>query len=169
MKNTPLKVVLMFSSILLLVACAANGPVYTSQTLTPPGKGKAQLLIYRTSSFVASVSKTSVEVNGMPACDLPNSSFFKFEIDPGQTTISASIWGAPGTSRLTLATKAGARYFIKVAPNSNKIFAASSAGLLSMGAVEAISEDKGSFIIRMVDKEDAVREMATTNQSTNCK
>ena len=159
---------LLCSVTLALTACAAGGPVYTSQVLTPPSKGKAQLLVYRTSSFVASVSKTSVEVNGMSACDLPNSSFFKFEIDPGQTTVAASIWGAPGTSRLTFATKAGARYFVKIAPNSNKIFAASTAGLLSMGAAEAMSEDRGPFIIRLTDKENAVREIATTNQSTNC-
>jgi hypothetical protein len=168
MKKHPLKTVALFSLFLFLAACAASGQLYSPQVLTSPSKNKAQLVIYRPSAFTASVSITNVEINGMPACELPNSSFFKFDAEPGQTTVSASIWGGIGTSKLTLKTKAGSRYFIRVAPNTGKILGGSVAGLISVGVAEAVSDNAGSFIITAIDKETAQQEIVGRKQSLSC-
>lgn len=152
-------------SLLLLTACAGTGDIYRS-TVVP--ETKAQVVVYRPSSFVGSGYSPNVEINGRPTCRLANGSFFVRNLNPGQTTLSASAWDLPGTSRLSFDTRAGQQYFVRTSFDSSKVGAFALGGMTGALINESAASNKGPYFITLVPEGIAKGEVAKTNEATSC-
>lgn len=151
---------------IILSGCASTGPIYTTHEAI---NDKAQILIYRPSASMGSLRSPNIEINGIQTCDLASGSYIARNVDSGETTISASLWDMPGTSRLEINTKPHNKYYIRVSFDGSKLMGAAFGGMIGMGAVEAISTNRGPFIIQRADNEDGNREISETNIATSCK
>lgn len=163
MKN----IILALSISLVLSACASTGAVYSQQTIAAPPNGKAQLVIYSPTGMFAQPSGPWVEVNGVEKCILPRGSFMAIDTDLGTTTVSISMFGSPGVSKLSIKTKPGSRHYIQVQANMRRVLGLG--GVIAESVENATSDDKGEYLIREMDKGNAQKELAGTKQSTACK
>ena len=152
---------------LVLASCASTGSVYSQQTLAAPTSGKTQLVIYSPTGMFAQPSGPWVEVNGVEKCMLPRGSFMIVDTDAGTTTVSISLWGSTGVSRLSIKTKPGSRHYIQLQANMGRVLGIG--GAIAESVENATSDDKGEYLIREVSKEGAQKELADTKQSTSCK
>ena len=155
---------------LAISACSAKGPTYHANqaSMKAPGATMSQIIIYRPDQFVYSMRQPGVEINGMKSCDLPNNSFFIRDIAAQQTTVSASLWDMPGTSRLTFTPQAGGRYYIRIAPDGGKMAAGMIGGIVGTFAAEGYSENAGPFAISLLDEQTAGTEITFLKMTTEC-
>ena len=112
-------------SILVAVLLAA-GCVSTPQPGLPAfqeagnvSPGKALLIIYRDARYYGSMLLMPVACDGVVAAELPNGTALQYVVHPGTRTVGATLVGAQSPVRsaaINVEARAGARYFIKVAP-----------------------------------------------------
>jgi hypothetical protein len=160
--------VLLLTISLGLTSCAASGPGYM-QTVTgvAPPSDQAELIIYRTSGFMLAARAPKIEINGQPTCDLPQGGFFKQSVSPGTTTVSASLWDMPGTSRAGFNAEAGKRYAVRVSVDGGKMTSGVLGGFVGLALAEGMSGRGGPFQIDVMLEEAASAELAQARM-TSC-
>lgn len=145
-----------------LAGCAADGsksvesksgdmPKSTELKIDDPKDGAAQFVVYRPSEYALSALSPTVEVNGVPTCDIASGGAFLREIQAGKVTVSLSHWHILGTSKLDFEAEQGKTYFIRVTANQEKAFV----GVLGFAAVliaEAASSSKGPYRMDLLDE-----------------
>lgn len=148
-------------AVIVLTAGCASGPNYLEVAgyTHQPSTNTARLAVYRSAGDMYPMRSPSVDVNGLPTCDLPSGGIFIKDVPPGRITISSSLWDAPGTSRLNFNAIAGRTYHVRMAVDFGKSFGAL-AGLPGMLAAEAISDRGGPFTIGIVEPANVQNELA---------
>ncbi len=96
-----------------LAGCTVGFPISSSQIGSPP-PNSARLVIYRPSGPMLVFRSPSVDVNGVPACDLPRGGGFKKDVGSGEVTVAAHLWDIPEPSSLSFMAEAGKTYYIRV-------------------------------------------------------
>jgi hypothetical protein len=96
-----------------LAGCSSGFPISSSEIGSPPPHS-ARLVIYRPPGPMLMFRSPSVDVNGVPACDLPRGGGFKKDVGSGEVTVAAHLWDNPETSSLSLMAEAGKTYYIRV-------------------------------------------------------
>jgi hypothetical protein len=96
-----------------LAGCSNGFPISSSEIGSPP-PNSARLVIYRPPGPMLMFRSPSVDVNGVPACDLPRGGGFKKDVGSGEVTVAAHLWDNPETSSLSLMAEAGKTYYIRV-------------------------------------------------------
>lgn len=151
-------------AISLLTACAAAGPAYNPTSLEQKKKGMAQVTVYWPRNVIHSMRTPSVEVNGFEVCDMKNAGYFTKYVEPGRTIVSTTLWDRPGTSTAKFTAKANQQYFIEMNMDAGKL----SSGSLGVFLTDAISEDKGPFVMRLIEKDDALPKLKRLNLVSEC-
>jgi len=152
---------------LLLAGCASVGPTYTELAPLPPSHGMAQIVVYQPPAAIR-LSSTAVDINGVPGCEIATGTFFYKDVPSGSMTISSSIWNMPGTSRLTIPTILGKRYYIKFQMDMGKSMSFGALGFVGALASEGVSSGGGPFLIESVNEEVALRDLQSLSR-INCK
>jgi hypothetical protein len=96
-----------------LAGCTVGFPISSNEIGSPP-RNSARLIIYRPSGPMLMFRSPSVDVNGVPACDLPRGGGFKKNVGGGKVTVTAQLWDNPETSSLSLMAEPGKTYYIRV-------------------------------------------------------
>lgn len=160
----------MAAALLSLSACTitANGPLYNEAGIK---KTKEPLIvIYKNPSALgAAAGMYSVDINGEERCRLHTGSFFIPQNVSGNTLISSSMFGTPGTSKLRINTEHGKTYYVRIDVDSNKESAGMGAGLIGLLVAEAASDTAGPFVISLVDPEYAKMELQKLHKEESCK
>jgi hypothetical protein len=120
---------------------------------------KGNLVIYRPDRTLYSGSYYSVDIDSAPACRLGNGGFFIRQMD-GRTTISASKFSLPGTSRITVKPPA----FVKIEAKDSRMFAPMFGGLIAGTMLEAAEEDSGPYKFTLVTPKQAKQELQGLKQ-----
>lgn len=149
-------------SLFALSACSSVGPTYKENML-----GDASIVVYRQAG-VAGIGGWDVEFNGILACDLHGDSFFKKSIKPGIVNIASSLWGEPGTSRISVETKPNQITFIRVSPDNKKVAAAMAAGMIGRLLMEGASSTGGPFIFTQMPSKNAKEELKGLHLEESC-
>jgi len=151
-----------------LAGCSAKGPTYSSlpDEAKQPRKGMAQLIVYQPVSM--NLRSLDIEINRVKGCNLAAGTFFLLDVPPGQTTISSSIWDAPGTSSLTINAKSAHRYSIRIQWDMGKSMGFAVAGIPGGLIAESASSHSGPFLIDSIDEETSKQELAKLKQNTQC-
>ncbi len=156
---------------ILLSACSATGPTYSSLDSSPRrlAAQNVELVVYRPSSFALMARAPDVEINGVNTCELSNGSFFTREIELRSVAITASLWDMPGTSRLSFKPQAGKRYFVRVSTDGGKLTAGVIGGYIGLAIAEGASSRGGPFVIDLLDEQAALPELQPLKMSTACR
>jgi hypothetical protein len=96
-----------------LAGCAVGFPISSSE-IGSPHPNSARLIVYRPPGPMLVFRSPSVDVNGVPACDLPRGGGFKKDVGSGEVTVAAHLWDIPETSSISLMAEAGKTYYIRV-------------------------------------------------------
>lgn len=144
------QLILIVSVTTLITSCSATGPVYNDQ--------KGNLIIYRPSHSIYSMSKFQIDFNNETKCKLSNGGFYVTNIKDN-INISASIWDIPGTSKIV----AKPNSFIRVEPEKSIAFAGGAFGLLGQVVAEK-SSTSGPFPLTLVPAEQAKQELKGLHQ-----
>lgn len=157
--------------VLLLSACAANGPVFDEAAFDAaaiPG-GKARLVFFRTRDSALYVARqAALSMNGDKTAGLGYGSFIFRDVEAADHALRADMWDMPGRCELILTAAAGETYYFQVDPRTESFGAFASGDIASqllssnlfiniaggVGAVAAESYGKacgGAFRIYPVD------------------
>jgi hypothetical protein len=96
----------------------------------------------------------SVDVNGLPACDLPRSGGFAMDVGSGQVTVAVRLWETPGKSSLSWTAEAAKTYYLRVRV-SGETSPGVKGGLIGLGS-EAPAGDSGPFDLDLTDEAAAI-------------
>lgn len=153
-----------------LAGCAgsADGPKFTDTNLTGPKTGTAQIVFFRPPKWAGSYRAPEVDVNGAAACDLPNRGAFVYEVPPGSVTVALSHWDMPGTTQVTFNADRDKTYYVRVDANEGKIWPSMFAGLVGLFVAEAVSPNKGPYVLNVMDRTPADPELAEIRMA-DCK
>lgn len=144
----------------ILVACAANGPVFNEANFK---SNDATIIVYRQDRFMGFAGYFDVDVNGIPYCHVHNASFFVTKATE-KTEISSSIWNQPGTSRIFVDANPKSIYYVKMEMDGSKQVAGAMGGLGGQLIAEGAASTGGPFIFTRVDPEFAKQELAGLKQ-----
>jgi hypothetical protein len=138
----------------ILAGCSVGFPISRSE-IGSPEPGAARLIIYRPSGKMLPLRSISVDVNGIPACDLPNGGGFAKDVGgSGETTVTAHLWDVDGKSSLTLKTETARTYFVRVRVAGETSPGAMS-GLWGLGN-GAAARPSGPFDLDLTDEASAI-------------
>lgn len=147
---------------LLLTACSSIGPTYQENMLNG-----ASIVVYRQAG-IAGVGGWDVEFNGILACDLHGDSFFRKSVKPGIVNIASSLWGEPGTSRISVEAKPNQITFIRISPDNSKVASAMAAGMIGRLLMEGVSSTGGPFIFTQMPSKEAKEELEGLHLEESC-
>lgn len=156
---------LILASLLLLSACSATGPTYSTLdgTVTKASTGTSKIVIYREANFINGGARYWVELNGVEVCKLHQASFLIHDVHPGIVNVAASNFGSLGTSRMTVEVKPGQTVYVKMAVNGSRATVGVLGGLIASAAEEGIENNSGPVFLGEVSKQVASQEMAAMN------
>ncbi len=121
-----------------------------------PANARARIVVYRPSTLDHFQRSPEIDLNGVPACDLPNGEAFFRDIEPGSVTVSTSLWDWPGTSRLAFRADEGRTYFVRMSPNAEKRLAGLLGGHPGVWIAEALAERGGPFLLDLTARAEAL-------------
>lgn len=163
MKKSPLLL-----SLILLTGCAGTGPAFDASQ-TPHSSSKAELVIYRPSSFIGSGWSPATFVNGVEKCDIINGSFYYAAVPAGSTKVEYSVLEHSERSGYSFSAQAGHKYYIRISPEKAKMLGGATFGLAGSLAASGVSDNKGSYSIALEDESQALDEMQSIKQTMSCK
>lgn len=146
-------------AVLAIQACTPTGEHYTEHN--DPHQGT--IVVYR--GFSSAIESFSIDVNGKLACDLQESGFFVVRAK-GPTTISASKWSMPGTSRITIDAQPGKTQYVRIEMSTSKRLSGI-LGLPGLLLAEGVSDKGGPYELEVKDAVIAKRELAPFHE--DCK
>ena len=172
----PISRVIGFAPLLLLCACAANGPTFDeagfgSESI-PDGKARVVFLRTRDSGLYIA-RQASVSLDGEQIGGAGYGSFFVHDIDAGNHGLRADMWDMPGQCELIFTAAAGKTYYFQIDPRSESFGAFAAGDLASQfltnnvlvnvaGGVSAVAAESygkvcgGAFRIYPVDADTAI-------------
>jgi hypothetical protein len=137
-----------------LTGCAAGFPISSSE-IGSPRPNTARLIVYRPSGQMLMWRSLSVDVNGVPACDLPRGGGFKKDVGSGEVTVAAHLWDMPGTSSLSFMTETARTYYVRVRISGETSPGAVGA-LFGLGTHPPASGGSGPFDLDLTDETAAI-------------
>lgn len=153
----------------IISACGASGVPYSAaDSVKTINQKMSKLIIYRPSSLGLMARTPDVEINGNKACELPNGSFFSREYEPQNINLTVQLWDMPSTSKISINTKAGKVYYVRISSDGGKIAAGVAAGFVGLAIAEGVSSHAGPFVIDLLDEQAAIPELKNLNMSNNC-
>lgn len=149
--------------LLFLSACSATGPTFNGVVVS---NDKATVIVYIKSwqSGAPASIGWPVDVNGISGCSLHMNGYLSKQIDPGQITISSSVFTSPGTSRITFNANPANVYYIMIELDEMKNVAAFSGGLAGQIIAEGLSSTGGPFLLTKVDPKQAKNDLKGLKQ-----
>ncbi len=179
-------VALISGTLLVLEACSATGRPYSvggEQVEPIPPSASRVVLLRRGDTVQYSLRRAAIAINGEKRGSLARNGYLLFDLPPGPTEISASMWDMPGSCTLGLELAPGSTTYLKVAPRPESLGAASAgavaghvlsgghpageaAGMLAGGAIEAGKSDcGGAFGLLAIDPDAAAMQLVGLKES----
>jgi hypothetical protein len=90
-----------------------------------------------------------MDVNGVPACDLPRGGGFATDVGSGEVTVAAHLWDIPDQSHLSWRAEPSKTYFVRVRVSGESSGAVG--GLWGLGGA-AVSGPTGPFDLDLTDE-----------------
>jgi hypothetical protein len=119
--------------------------------LLPPSgaqaQGRATITVTRPEGLYGALASVDVELNGVRVAKLENGGRFTAAIPPGNTTLSATMWSAPGRYKISFKAAPGRRYAFVLTPRNEQMVAGLLGGLAGMMIDTAVNENSGPFKI----------------------
>jgi hypothetical protein len=146
---------LMASFLLVLIGCAANrGAPYPEAKagLETPAANKARLIVFRDESWVGVTRRPTIKLNGAETCDLPRARFFSADLEPGDVTISSSLWDKPGVSSTRISLQPATVTYVRVRFEPNRTTGSILAGPVGYFIGAQISGTQGPFVFEVMEK-----------------
>lgn len=154
----------LISGVSLLVACTASGPTFDKAAISPSNKANIIVYIKSWQSGAPASIGWPVDINGISGCNLHMNGYLLKQVDPGQTTITASVFSSPGTSRITFKTAPGNTYYIQMELDGAKNMAGVLGGLAGQLVAEGVSSTGGPFLFTRVEVQQAIQDLAGLKQ-----
>jgi len=116
MKFKKIKKLFIISLAGVLSSCGAAGPTYdeAKTSIVPPTGNNSQLIIYRPDAFAGIAFSTTILINGVKACDLPNASFFVKNVSEKEITLSTSMLNPSMNAQAVFKAEPKKQYYIRV-------------------------------------------------------
>lgn len=130
--------------LLLLAACSASGPMYQ------PIKADGQIVVYRPIGWQGKAYRAYIDINGGTACKLAEGGYYIINGYHDPIIISSSVFGMPGTSRITVKPDPKKATYLKIELSDGRGIANIAGGLAAGAAYEAAADTSGPYIFTVM-------------------
>ena len=142
---------LFVSCVLMLLAGCATAPLESQSKLQD--RRQARVYILRESTLVYSMGAAPVlKVNGQEVGRVANGSFFFVDRPPGTYTVTLETPLTPGRFKADVTLRAGATYYVKVAPRAEHLVIGLAVGMAGQLVEAVVAENSGPFSVTTLDE-----------------
>jgi hypothetical protein len=142
----------MLVSCLSVSACTATGPGYESEQgeISSVSGDAARIVFYRTpESVIYSARKARISIDGEKTGAVSMGGFIYRDVAPGQYSLTADMWDAPGGCSLLVTAEAGSLYYFQVDPRKESLWSfagpAGASDLLGQSVAVSVAAGVGSM------------------------
>jgi hypothetical protein len=141
---------LFVSCVLMLMAGCATASLESQSKVQD--RRQARVYFLRESTLVYSMGTAPVlKVNGQEVGQVANGSYFFVDRPPGTYTVTLETPLAPGRFKADVTLRAGATYYVKIAPRAEHLMIGLAVGMAGQIFEAVVAENSGPFSATTLD------------------